>query len=199
MLRPTVSRAVYLGVKPLLVLRTRFLLFSDNCWFVDVERPLWREDRFVVYNCCWSSSAQSFSGPSPAGLMTMFYCLRFETPQTRRTRFPYLHPPRTRWPSYTPRHWVPFSSPPTSRRATVEVLEPASTWAWLDWTTSPRYTNIAPAWTAQKSLFHYCVFSRCREKNVSIGLFPSNGCCTVACLHSCYLAMGPHVTIYLEP
>jgi hypothetical protein len=26
------------------------------------------------------SPAQSFSGPSPAGLMTMFYCLRFETP-----------------------------------------------------------------------------------------------------------------------
>jgi hypothetical protein len=26
-------------------------------------------------------------------------------------------------------------------------------------------------------------------------LFPSNGCCTVACLHSCYLGMGVHVTI----
>jgi hypothetical protein len=26
-----------------------------------------------------------------------------------------------------PGHWVPFSSPPTSRRATVEVFEPAST------------------------------------------------------------------------
>jgi hypothetical protein len=26
---------------------------------------------------------------------------------------PYLYPPGTGWPSYTPRHWVPFSSPPT--------------------------------------------------------------------------------------
>jgi hypothetical protein len=29
--------------------------------------------------------------------------------------------------SYIPRHWVPFSSPPTTRRATVEVFDPAST------------------------------------------------------------------------
>jgi hypothetical protein len=30
---------------------------------------------------CWSSPAQSFSGPSPSGLMTIFYCLRLELPQ----------------------------------------------------------------------------------------------------------------------
>jgi hypothetical protein len=30
---------------------------------------------------------------------------------------------------------------------------------------------------------------------VSTELFPSNGCYAVACLHSCYLAMGLHVTI----
>jgi hypothetical protein len=28
------------------------------------------------------------------------------------------------WPSYTPRRWVHFSSPSTTRRATVEVFEP---------------------------------------------------------------------------
>jgi hypothetical protein len=42
----------------------------------------WREDGSVVYNCFWSSSTQSFLGPSPAGLMTIFYCLRFEKPPT---------------------------------------------------------------------------------------------------------------------
>jgi hypothetical protein len=31
-------------------------------------------------HCCWSSPAQSFSGPTPAGLVTTFYCLKFETP-----------------------------------------------------------------------------------------------------------------------
>jgi hypothetical protein len=30
-------------------------------------------------NCCWSWPAQSFSGPSPVALVTIFYCLRFET------------------------------------------------------------------------------------------------------------------------
>jgi hypothetical protein len=40
---------------------------------------LWREDRSVVYNCCWPPPVHSFSGPSPMGLATIFYCLRFET------------------------------------------------------------------------------------------------------------------------
>jgi hypothetical protein len=43
------------------------------------------------------------------------------------SRLPQTWGPGTRWPSYIPRHWVPFSSPPTTRRATVEVFEPAST------------------------------------------------------------------------
>jgi hypothetical protein len=33
----------------------------------------------------------------------------------------------TGWPRYTPRHCVPFSSPPRTRRAMVEVFEPTST------------------------------------------------------------------------
>jgi hypothetical protein len=41
-------------------------------------------------------------------------------------------PSGTGWLSYTPRHWVPFSSPPTTRRATVEVFEPASTRAEIN-------------------------------------------------------------------
>jgi hypothetical protein len=46
-------------------LMTRFLLLSDNCVFVDVGRSLWRENVPAVYNCCWTSPAQSFLGPSP--------------------------------------------------------------------------------------------------------------------------------------
>jgi hypothetical protein len=34
------------------------------------------------------SPSQSFSGPSPAGLMTTFYCLRLETPPTWWARSP---------------------------------------------------------------------------------------------------------------
>jgi hypothetical protein len=35
--------------------------------------------------------------------------------------------PGTGWPGHTPRHWAPFSSPSGTRRAAVEVFEPAST------------------------------------------------------------------------
>jgi hypothetical protein len=55
------------------------------------------------------------------------YCLRFETSPTWRTRPSCLYPAGTWWPSYTPRHWVPFSSPPMTHRATVEVFDPAFT------------------------------------------------------------------------
>jgi hypothetical protein len=77
--------------------------------------------------CCWPSPVQLLSGPNSAGFMTTLYCLRFMTPPTWRTRSPYLYSPGTGWPSYTPRHWVPFSSPPMPCRAMVEVFEPAST------------------------------------------------------------------------
>jgi hypothetical protein len=34
------------------------------------------------------------------------YTVSSETPQTWSARFPYLYPPGTGWPSYTPGHWV---------------------------------------------------------------------------------------------
>jgi hypothetical protein len=42
-------------------------------------RPLWREDGSVICICCWSLTAQSISGQSHLGLVTIFYCLRFQT------------------------------------------------------------------------------------------------------------------------
>jgi hypothetical protein len=63
---------------------------------------------YAIYNCCWSSPAQSFSTPSPSGLMTIFYSLRFETPPSWRARSLYLYAPGTWWPSYSPRHWIPM-------------------------------------------------------------------------------------------
>jgi hypothetical protein len=51
----------------------------DSYGLVFVGRPLWREDGSVFCTCCWPLSAQSFSGPSPLALATVFYCLRFES------------------------------------------------------------------------------------------------------------------------
>jgi hypothetical protein len=58
---------------------TRFLLLSDSCGVFDVGRFFWREDRSVVYNCCWPSPAQIFSSPDHVGLVIIIYCVRFET------------------------------------------------------------------------------------------------------------------------
>jgi hypothetical protein len=58
---------------------TKYLLLLDSYNLVSVGRPLWREDGSVFYICCWPLPAQSFSDPSPLGLATIFYCVRFET------------------------------------------------------------------------------------------------------------------------
>jgi hypothetical protein len=49
-----------------------------------------------LYYCCWCSSAQSFTGLSPARLMTVFYCLRFEIQPTWRARSPVFRSSRDR-------------------------------------------------------------------------------------------------------
>jgi hypothetical protein len=59
--------------------------------------------------------------PSLSWLMAIFHCFRFQTcPVLVGTgHCTYIPPPTsmTGWPSCAPRHWVPFSSPLTTRRA----------------------------------------------------------------------------------
>jgi hypothetical protein len=56
--------------------KTRFFL-SENCGFLDVERPLWRGGGSVIYsyNCFWALPEQSLWGPSPVEHTTIYYCL----------------------------------------------------------------------------------------------------------------------------
>jgi hypothetical protein len=89
------------------------------------------------------------------------------------------------WRSYTPRHLVIFSSPPTTRRATVEVFE--------RFCLSFRNPSARTAPQKHSSFTVWCIPSR---GNVFTQMFHSNGCkrhnsyrdnsSTVACWH--YLA-----------
>jgi hypothetical protein len=73
--------------------RPDFLLLSDRWSFVDVGRPLWRED--VSY-----------------GLTTVFFCLRFETPPTWRTRsHVFISPKRQGSPVIPPNTAIHFRRP----------------------------------------------------------------------------------------
>jgi hypothetical protein len=56
--------------------------------------PLWWKDGSVVYSCWWDSPEQSFLGSSSLGLMTDFYCLKFETPPSVDAQVPIFIYPR---------------------------------------------------------------------------------------------------------
>jgi hypothetical protein len=91
---------------------------------------IWQEDRSIVYKLLPVLASVVILVLESRGLTTILHRHRFQTPW--RARPFYLYPPGTGWPSYTPRHWDPFSSPPTTRRATVEVFEPTSKRGFLE-------------------------------------------------------------------
>jgi hypothetical protein len=119
--------------------------------------------------------------------MTTFYCLRFETSPTWRARSPYLYPPGTGWPDYTLRHWVPVSSPPTTRRATMEVFDPVSTRASRSVEsyilgTDPQRTLLATPLLVLRDVFTQSIYSNGCTRHISY----RDNTSIVACGH--YLA-----------
>lgn len=80
---------------------------------------------------------------------------------------PLLISPKNKWPSYTSRYWIPFSSPLT-RRAMVDVFIPEDG-------------------CHRKLLFHCCVLI---AEETTCPHVPSNSCCTASSLQRCYLAIG---------
>jgi hypothetical protein len=78
----------------------------------------------MAYNCCWFSPAHSFSGQSPVGPMTIFLLAQIRDTPNLKGQVPLFIPPGTGWPGYTRRRWVPFSSPPTTRRGYGKGIRP---------------------------------------------------------------------------
>jgi hypothetical protein len=147
-LQLTDSQSVCLGIEHPCgtcdqILRLVGMLLSEICGHVFVGRPVWREDGSAICSVItqWSESRK-----------TRNFTVSSETPPTWRARFPYLYPPGTGWPSYTPGHWVPFTSSLTTRRATVEIFEP-----------SPYIYPSGTGWSSQ---------SQSQKSNVKVTLRP---------------------------
>jgi hypothetical protein len=103
--------------------------------------PLWdlRPDIISCRNVVWNLRSCIYGAPSlTRGRVCNLQCnhsivrvaqnpkpyftLSSETPPIWRVRFPYLYPPRTGWPSYTPGHWVLFTSSLTTCLSQTTVV-----------------------------------------------------------------------------
>jgi hypothetical protein len=81
----------------------------ENCWFLDVGRPLWWEDGSVIYSydCFCVLPEQSLSGPSTAELTTIFCCLLWHSPNLEAMS-PYYIPQKQGGPVTPPGTGFPF-------------------------------------------------------------------------------------------
>jgi hypothetical protein len=68
-----------------------------------MQHTLWREDGFVVYNCCWPSPEQLFSGPRPARLMDHILLSQTRDCPNLVGQVPVFISLGTRWFIYTPK------------------------------------------------------------------------------------------------
>jgi hypothetical protein len=187
MLRLTVSRPVCLGVNPSFGVRDQVLVTAKHLCVCKVGLPLWREDRSVVYNCCWSQQRSHSRSPSPTGLMTIFYCLRFEIHPVK-ARSLYLYPSGSESPRCIPRHWASFSSTPATRGDKRRINQQLNYWSSL-FRPGTDYTENVSSINASSPV----VLSLPGKQRV-YRIVPC--CFTAACLYGCFLAIGLHVTIY---
>jgi hypothetical protein len=133
---------------PYLGSMTRLLLLSHTCdLHVDGRLP-WREDGSVIY----SYNLLSLSGPSPAELMTTFYCLYWDHIWLSHTTLPQLGGPDSC--IYTPQEQGGPVIPPGTGFPFCRLLRLARLrWRYsnaliikVKVTLRPTYESASPSW-----------------------------------------------------
>jgi hypothetical protein len=91
------------------------------CWASSLKRGR------VPFTIAASSRLRNHSRVRVPGQWWQYFTVSdSRLPHNLEGRVPIFISPGIGWPSYTPRHSVTFSSTPTTRRATMEVFEPAT-------------------------------------------------------------------------
>jgi hypothetical protein len=104
-LRPTISRPVTLGVRHPSGTHDQFF-FLLGIFFGQLRVCYFVAPSLTRGRVCTLLLLLVLANAVPRDSRPYFIVLILETPPTWSVRSPYLYPPRTWWPRYTPGHWV---------------------------------------------------------------------------------------------
>jgi hypothetical protein len=123
----TVSQSVRLGVKPLETQGNYFLFQLNTCCFNPYVTTSLTRGWICRLQLLMALASAFIRESESQGAHDHIFLYHTRDSPNLEGQFPVFISPGTGWPGYSPRHWVPFLSPPTTRSATVQIFASVST------------------------------------------------------------------------